>query len=719
MSHSPDQNPSARRTAGEPNLSELPPDLAGAGFSQRLRQASVVERQAARNGALLVGFVGVILLLTGWLDGPSYDLSYLFRPSTVVQDVVIVGMDDTSHRELSPRPEALWDRALHARLVERLTRAGAKAVGFDVLFDSPSAIEMERSGFVENPTDRALRQAMDTNGHVVIGAKLRRDGVSAPSPLFRGDGRWGVVEIAAGDSTIRTPVTGTPQASTFVGRVARSAGTGSLNRPPSAWLNYYGPPGTIPTVSYLSALATNETPDVVFSNKVVFIGETATLPPARDDFTSPYSRWREARINGVEVNATSYLNLVREDWLRRLPGWIELAVVLLVGSGITYGLVFVEPPRAVAIGLAGTLTLGIGLASQVWFTRLWFPWMVLAVAQLPAAVVWSVIVRSRILSAEDRKLRKFLASRKNSPLVTPPTPDPTLESDDTTRLMETEKQGRMAAPMLAPGAIPPVPDHRMIRCIGKGAYGEVWLAEDMIGKSKAVKLIRRAAFNNDVPFEREFKGLQKYTPISLSHPGLVHILHIGRNDAGGFIYYIMEAGDDVSAGQAFDPKTYAPRNLGTDVDARGPLPVREVIQTGIGIAEALSHLHRHGLIHRDIKPGNIIFVHGRPKLADIGLVTEIATPGREVTFIGTHGYMPPDGPGAPSADIYSLGKLMYVTLTALPVSSYPEIPVALLQSRDGETIRKLMRLIERACKPMESDRYHDAESFAADLRALG
>ena len=92
--------------------------------------------------------------------------------------VLLIGMDDTSHRDLAQRPESLWDRTLHARLVERLTRAGAKAVAFDVLFDSPSAIEMERPGFVETPVDRTLRQAMQTPAPAVIGAKHTPDGKS-------------------------------------------------------------------------------------------------------------------------------------------------------------------------------------------------------------------------------------------------------------------------------------------------------------------------------------------------------------------------------------------------------------------------------------------------------------------------------------------------------------------------------------------------------------
>ncbi len=703
----------ARRLAGEPDLTDIRPDLSGTTFLRRVRHASPPERKAALVGALIASLVGVTLVLSGWLDASSYDLAYLFKRAQPVEDVLIIGMDDTSHRDLAQRPDSLWDRTLHARLVERLTRAGAKAVAFDVLFDSPSAIEMERPGFVENPVDRTLRQAMQTNARVVIGAKHKPDGISAPSPLFRQAARWGLVEIASGTSTIRKRVMGTQQVQPFVEQVAQAAGLKPGTPPAGSWIRYYGPPGTIPSVSYLSALSTNEVPDAVFSNKVVFIGEAATMPPARDDFTTPYSRWREARINGVEVNATSYLNLIRGEPLRRLPLVAELLLVFLAGGTISYALTFVEPPKAAAIGIAGSALLGLGLAVQVWFTGLWFPWLVLAAVQIPAALLWTLVVRTRFLTDEDRKLRKALKSRR--PTVAP---DDSRLPAEGTRVMDAADHARAGARAAAASSVPPIPDHSMIRAIGKGAYGEVWLAEDIIGKPKAVKLIRRAAFADAGPFEREFKGLQKYTPISRSHPGLVHILHIGRNDAAGFIYYIMEAGDDALTGPAIDPSSHNPRNLGTDIEARGALPLAEVLQLGIEIAEALAHLHRQGLIHRDIKPGNIIFVIGRPKLADIGLVTDIAAPGQEITFIGTQGYMPADGPGEPSADVFSLGKLLYVALTGLPVGKFPEVPDPILQSPHADLTAEFLMLLLRACDGLKSARYPDADSFAADLRDL-
>ena len=95
-----------------------------------------------------------------------------------------------------------------------------------------------------------------------------------------------------------------------------------------------------------------------------------------------------------------------------------------------------------------------------------------------------------------------------------------------------------------------IPDHELLRCVGTGAYGEVWLARNAIGTYHAVKIVHYADFSNTETYAREFRGIQKYMPISLNHPGLVHILHVGRNDAGGYYYFIMEAGDDEATGQS-------------------------------------------------------------------------------------------------------------------------------------------------------------------------
>ena len=227
--------------------------------------------------------------------------------------------------------------------------------------------------------------------------------------------------------------------------------------------------------------------------------------------------------------------------------------------------------------------------------------------------------------------------------------------------------------MAEPVQIPVVPDHEMLRPIGRGSSGDVWLARNALGTCRAVKIVRKENFSRGKPFDREFSGVQKFEPVSRLHDGLVDILQVGRNEAAGYFYYMMEVADDVRTGQNITLEKYTPRTLAWDLDKHRQLPIGECVRLGAAIASALGFLHRHGLIHRDIKPANIIFVNGFPKLADVGLVTDLSEVGARV---GTEGFIPPEGAGSAQADIYSLGKVLYEISTGNDRNDYPSLPEA-------------------------------------------
>ncbi|MEW6157860.1 MAG: hypothetical protein AB1813_10540, partial [Verrucomicrobiota bacterium] len=88
-----------------------------------------------------------------------------------------------------------------------------------------------------------------------------------------------------------------------------------------------------------------------------------------------------------------------------------------------------------------------------------------------------------------------------------------------------------------------IPDHELLRLIASGAYGEVWLARNVVGTFRAVKIVRRDRHESTESFEREFKGLQKFEPVSRSHEALVDILTLGLLPDGAGFYYVMELAD--------------------------------------------------------------------------------------------------------------------------------------------------------------------------------
>ena len=157
---------------------------------------------------------------------------------------------------------------------------------------------------------------------------------------------------------------------------------------------------------------------------------------------------------------------------------------------------------------------------------------------------------------------------------------------------------------------PRIPDHELIRRIGRGAYGEVWLARNALGTLRAVKIVYRDNFKDARPYEREFAGIRRFEPLSRGNEGFVDILQVGRDDAGGWFYYVMELADAAEPqvesselrveGEAkapdelstldLQPSTYTPRTLSRDLQQRGRLPLEECFELGLTVSFGLGHL---------------------------------------------------------------------------------------------------------------------------------
>lgn len=289
---------------------------------------------------------------------------------------------------------------------------------------------------------------------------------------------------------------------------------------------------------------------------------------------------------------------------------------------------------------------------------------------------------------------------------------------------------------------PEIPDHALLRRIGRGSHGEVWLARGRaLGQWRALKLIYREAFDHEGPYEREFEALKQFEPVSRSHPGLVDILQVGRDNAAGLFYCVMELADhatepavrpvpEPAPSHAPEPaaappaaatlsdaaaEDYIPLTLDHRIRCEGRLPAAECARIAAVLADALDHLHARGLVHRNIKPSNIIFVDGAPKLADVGLVAQT---GSARTSVGTEGCVPPEGPGTAQADVYSLGKCLCEMAMGKDRLAFPNPPTALDGLPDQALLLELSKIIAAACAPDAARRYRTAGALSADLRRL-
>lgn len=654
--------------------------------------------EAAKAGivgaALSVGAGGALWTfpLGDGLVRRSYDVPFAFtRAGANVADVCLILQDDLTYHELQQDFDKRLDRAWHAQLLDKLRVDQPRLVVFDVIFNDPG----------DPRTNLALARAMTNLGRVVLAASVevsplpggKIENPVLPEAIFLQavGANWGYSKVEMdGDDIVRRHYVGSTEQPSLSWQAATLANAPVTVHPANRtnvtrWIRYYGPPGAFEEVSFALAL---QRADGYFSNKFVFIGGkpgTLNRGDIADTFRTPFTLWENVRSPGVEIQATMFLNLLHNEWLERLAPAPELGVIVLAGLLFGFGLARVRPVPAAGAALLGMLAVALGAVMLVWTAGVWFSWLIVVAAQIPSAWLCSTLAYTRRLT------RAPAPAPRQAPVTGAAT---VVEAGDTER-------------------IPVVPDHELLRVIGKGAYGEVWLARNRIGIFRAVKLVYRARFEKATPFEREYRGMQRFMPVSMDHPGFLRIFHVGRDDQEGHFYYIMEIGDDELRGQAFDPQTYSPKNLAKELKKVSRLAVGDCLRIFIPLSDALDHLHRRNLVHRDIKPSNIIFVNDLPKLADIGLVAQLQSGPGLTSFVGTAGFIPPEGPGTAAADIFSLGCVLFeAALGDLP-EEFSDKPTAVDAGEAPAGLRELSAIIQKASAREARLRYQSA----ADLRA--
>jgi eukaryotic-like serine/threonine-protein kinase len=256
--------------------------------------------------------------------------------------------------------------------------------------------------------------------------------------------------------------------------------------------------------------------------------------------------------------------------------------------------------------------------------------------------------------------------------------------------------------------------YRIMRKLGTGGMANVYLAEDQeLGRRVAIKILddRHASDEQFIErFRREAKNAA-----GLSHPNIVSIYD--RGEAEGTYYIAMEYLDG--------------RSLKELIVSRGPAPVHVAIDYARQILAAVRFAHRHGIVHRDIKPHNVLVdAEGRLKVTDFGIARAGGSQMTEAgSIIGTAQYLSPEqAKGArvdQTSDLYSVGVVLYELLTGVvpftgdtPVeiamkhlSAIPEAP----SSRRSDIPRDLDLVILRALAKDPAERYQSADEMDADL----
>lgn len=269
-----------------------------------------------------------------------------------------------------------------------------------------------------------------------------------------------------------------------------------------------------------------------------------------------------------------------------------------------------------------------------------------------------------------------------------------------------------------------IAQYRILSSLGEGGMGHVYLAVDTrLGRQVAVKVLTGELARNAAVLQRFIQEARLAS--SLSHPNIAYIYEIGEFDDLHFLAMEYIEGENLSA-----------------KIAAGPLSTPDVIAIGAQVADALDAAHSKGIVHRDIKPGNIMVgAHNRVKVLDFGLAKlrnpskpmdetqVISTPG---AVIGTVQYMSPEqalGHDVDQrSDIFSLGAVMYEMCTGrVPFSgSTPSETIARLlagtpdaMARFNYDVPQELDRIVRKCLQRDADkRYHSARDIAVDLQGV-
>ena len=606
---------------------------------QRLRIALLVGVAAL---AALFGYVVDGSHILRRLERQTVDARFAIRgtePSRAA-GVVLVEVDEATFDYLRNRGlHARWPfpRRYDARVIDALHQAGAGVIAVNLQFTEPS----------RRLDDNALIKAIGRAGGVVLSTtEVGPGGITA---VLGGESTLGRVGATAantsaipdGDGVLRDMQHSINGLKTFPVAVAEAKRGGTVS--PSLFggaeepvpIDYAGPPGTFRSISY-SRLLSGRFPPRLFAGKIAIVG--ASAPTLQDLHQTPVSGGEP--MAGPEVLANETNTVLAGIPLREPAQWVALLLIALLALFV--------PLAGVRLGTLGVVAAGAGflvlwsLAVQIAFdsgTLLDYsdPALTLILATAGTAVVGLWAERR-----DHRRLRELFAA-------------------DSSAVVEgvLHPAGPGTGP-LRPTAI--IAGYRIEEAIGRGGMGVVYRAGQLaLKRTVAIKLI--AAERAQDPVFRERFRRESLLAASIEHVNVIPVYEAGEDDGLLFIAMRLVEGTD----------------LGRLLEGDGALEPARAAQLIGQLAEALDAAHARGLVHRDVKPANVLLTLDRPEhlyLTDFGVAKSVggsggAGQGGSMTaadgWAGTIDYLAPEqirgeqvGAGV---DIYALGGLLYHCLT--------------------------------------------------------
>ncbi len=499
-----------------------------------------------------------------------------------------------------------FPRAVQAQLIDRLAAARPRAIAIDLQYTEPTTVD----------DDNALIEAIHRAGHVVLATTAVND--QGQTNVLGGDAVVDDIGARVGsalmplddDGAIRRAADEVEGLESFAVVSAEMATNRQVAPFDSSrtWIRFAGPPGTLRAYSYSDVLR-GRVPPAAFRNRVVVVGTSAV----RLKDASTTSTTRGSLMSGPEVQGNAIATVLAGLPLSSPGGAVDTALILLLAA--------LAPLAALRLGAVG-VTLASALAALAF----------LAVAQWLFAgglIVGVVHPVAALLAGLIGVVAVARPGARSAPAVT-----------------------ALAAPEPAETVADEVAGFRLEGLIGRGGMGVVYRARQPgLDRVVAVKVIDPARAAD--PGFRERFAREARLAAAIEHPNIVPVYSTGEDR--GRLYLVMRYIDGVNLAE----------RLG-----EGPLALSAVAEIVVQVASALDAAHLRGLIHRDVKPANILLAEHHAFLTDFGITRELdATAGltRTGVFVGSVEYAAPEqaaGAG-PAADQYSLGCVAYECLTGV------------------------------------------------------